>query len=120
MSNKDDLLQWICPRSVAINSPQANHLSLVNYHLSVHSSLLSCLIHSCGFIFDENLGFKKKYPPGTKFSSIPSFNCPVCGASKNQFEVKRDESEGGNPIPEGDFDPDGKIGKTLDVGTMGQ
>lgn len=65
---------------------------------------------SCGFIFDEELGFKKKYPPGTKFQSIASFNCPVCGASKNQFEIQKIE---GNPIPDGDFDPNGPIGKAF-------
>ena len=86
--------------------------------MTTDGELLQWICPSCGFIFDESLGFKKKYPPGTKFAEIPTFNCPVCGASKNQFEIKKDESEGGNPIPEGDFDPNGKIGKGLDVGSI--
>jgi hypothetical protein len=30
-------------------------------------NLMQWICPSCGFIFDESLGFKKKYPPGTKF-----------------------------------------------------
>ena len=77
---------------------------------SADSELVKWICPSCGFIFDEQLGFKKKYPPGTKFSSIPVFNCPVCGASKGQFELKK---ESGNPIPEGDTGADLPLGKAF-------
>lgn len=105
-------------RSAAIAASRAGHVSRSQLQMAADGDLLQWICPSCGFIFDESLGFKKKYPPGTKFAEIPTFNCPVCGASKNQFEIKKDESEGGNPIPEGDFDPNGKIGKGLDIGSI--
>ena len=105
-------------RSAAIAAPRAGHVSRSQLRMAADGDLLQWICPSCGFIFDESLGFKKKYPPGTKFAEIPTFNCPVCGASKNQFEIKKDESEGGNPIREGDFDPNGKIGKGLDIGSI--
>jgi len=47
----------------------------------------SCI--SCAYVYDEAKGFKKRIPPGTRFESMNTFACPVCGAAKNQFiEVK--------------------------------
>jgi|EP01040_Poterioochromonas_malhamensis_P002199 rubredoxin len=39
----------------------------------------------CAFVYDEEKGFKRRYPPGTKFEPLPTFMCPVCGAAKDQF-----------------------------------
>ena len=45
---------------------------------------------SCAYVFDEKQGFKKRIPPGTRFESLPTFMCPVCGAAKNQFKEVKD------------------------------
>mmetsp|Transcript_30480 Transcript_30480/g.51492 ORF Transcript_30480/g.51492 Transcript_30480/m.51492 type:complete len:113 (-) Transcript_30480:215-553(-) len=41
---------------------------------------------SCSYIYDEEKGFKKRYPPGTRFSTLEVFMCPVCGAAIDQFK----------------------------------
>ncbi|KAJ1434224.1 hypothetical protein B484DRAFT_394124 [Ochromonadaceae sp. CCMP2298] len=46
---------------------------------------------SCSYIYDEEKGFKKRYPPGTMFSSLTVFMCPVCGAAIDQFHPVADE-----------------------------
>lgn len=45
-----------------------------------------CLI--CGYIYDEAAGYPEaNIAPGTKWEDIPEdFVCPICGASKDQFE----------------------------------
>lgn len=51
------------------------------------------LVHyciSCEYEYDEAKGFKKRMPPGTRFRDVETFNCPVCGASINQFKVKEE------------------------------
>jgi rubredoxin len=40
---------------------------------------------SCSYIYDEEKGFKKRYPPGTRLRDLKVFMCPVCGAAKEQF-----------------------------------
>lgn len=42
----------------------------------------------CGYIYNEEEGDpENKIPPGTRFEDLPeSWLCPVCGASKDQFE----------------------------------
>ena len=40
---------------------------------------------SCAYIYDEEKGFKKRYPAGTKWASLQTFACPVCGAAKDKF-----------------------------------
>lgn len=40
---------------------------------------------SCAYVYDEEKGFKKRYPPGTKWASLKTFACPVCGAAKDKF-----------------------------------
>ena len=52
------------------------------------------LVHvciSCDYEYDEAKGFKKRMPPGTRFRDVETFNCPVCGASINQFKVKEEK-----------------------------
>ena len=40
----------------------------------------------CGWEYDESEGYED-YPAGTKFEDLPDdFECPVCGASKDDFE----------------------------------
>lgn len=51
---------------------------------------LKHLCPSCSFVYDEEKGFKKRYPAGTRFEDIPVFMCPVCGARKEQFVVVSD------------------------------
>ena len=42
----------------------------------------------CGYIYDSELGDPDSdIPPGTTFESLPDdWVCPVCGASKDEFE----------------------------------
>ena len=42
----------------------------------------------CGFLYDPETGDPSSdIGPGTPFEELPdSFICPVCGASKDQFE----------------------------------
>lgn len=48
---------------------------------------LKCNI--CNWIYDEELGAEKEgIEPKTKWKDIPQdWVCPVCGASKDQFEM---------------------------------
>ncbi|MCX8176516.1 MAG: rubredoxin [Candidatus Bathyarchaeota archaeon] len=43
----------------------------------------------CGYVYDEEKGDpENKIPKGTKFEDLPEdWYCPVCGASKDQFET---------------------------------
>ncbi|MGP3667336.1 MAG: rubredoxin [Candidatus Bathyarchaeota archaeon] len=43
----------------------------------------------CGYVYDEDKGDPEhNIPAGTKFENLPEdWYCPVCGASKDQFEV---------------------------------
>jgi rubredoxin len=45
-----------------------------------------CLI--CGYVYDPEKGDPENgVKPGTKFEDLPDdWTCPVCGASKDQFE----------------------------------
>ncbi len=42
----------------------------------------------CGYVYDPSVGDpKRNIPPGTDFKYLPDeWTCPVCGASKDQFE----------------------------------
>ena len=41
----------------------------------------------CGYIYDPGLGDPGGIKPGTPFEEIPDdWVCPICGASKDQFE----------------------------------
>jgi len=42
----------------------------------------------CGYLYDPESGDPKGgVPPGTPFEDLPEgWTCPVCGASKEQFE----------------------------------
>jgi rubredoxin len=42
----------------------------------------------CGYVYDEDEGDpESNVPPGTKWDDLPDgWTCPVCGASKNEFE----------------------------------
>jgi len=44
----------------------------------------------CGFIYEESLGYPKdNIQPGTLWQDVPStWQCPLCGASKNEFDLK--------------------------------
>jgi rubredoxin len=46
-----------------------------------------CLI--CGFIYDEEKGWPDDgIPPGTRWDDVPpTWTCPECGASKDDFEM---------------------------------
>jgi len=46
-----------------------------------------CVI--CGFIYDEAAGLpEENIPPGTRWEDIPpTWACPECGASKDDFEM---------------------------------
>lgn len=46
----------------------------------------TCVV--CGYVYDEEKGDPDGgIAPGTKFEDIPdSWVCPVCGASKSNFE----------------------------------
>ena len=43
---------------------------------------------NCGWIYDEALGLPDEgIAPGTRFEDLPEdWACPVCGASKDQFQ----------------------------------
>ena len=43
------------------------------------------LCPSCSYIYDESKGYKKKYPPGTKFTDIPVFLCPGSKSYEMEF-----------------------------------
>lgn len=47
---------------------------------------------TCGYVYDEDAGDEEYgIAPGTKFADLPAdFECPICGAAKDEFEV--DES----------------------------
>jgi rubredoxin len=42
----------------------------------------------CGYVYDPALGDpESNTPPGTAFEKLPAdWVCPVCGASKDEFE----------------------------------
>jgi rubredoxin len=42
----------------------------------------------CGYVYDPNAGDPENgIEPGTKFEDLPGdWTCPVCGASKDDFE----------------------------------
>ena len=42
----------------------------------------------CGYVYDPNQGDpESNIPAGTAFEDLPDdWTCPVCGASKDQFE----------------------------------
>jgi len=44
----------------------------------------------CGYIYDEAEGCDEQgVAPGTKWADVPdSFECPLCGAGKEDFELK--------------------------------
>jgi rubredoxin len=44
----------------------------------------------CGFVYDPAKGDpENNIPPGTPFENLPdTWVCPVCGASKDQFEAE--------------------------------
>jgi rubredoxin len=44
----------------------------------------------CGYIYDEEAGCDEQgVAPGTKWADVPDdFECPLCGASKDDFELK--------------------------------
>lgn len=44
----------------------------------------------CGYTYDPDRGDPEgNVPPGTPFEDLPDdWVCPVCGASKDQFELK--------------------------------
>lgn len=46
-----------------------------------------CLL--CGFIYDEEKGWPEDgISPGTRWDDVPlAWQCPECGASKNDFEM---------------------------------
>lgn len=46
----------------------------------------------CGYVYDESEGDPDSdVPPGTKWEDLPDdWVCPVCGASKDQFEKIED------------------------------
>ena len=41
----------------------------------------------CGWVYDENEGYPEgDIEPGTRFEDLPEdFECPLCGAGKDQF-----------------------------------
>ncbi len=41
----------------------------------------------CGYVYDPQVGDpSSNIPPGTPFENLPdTWNCPVCGASKEDF-----------------------------------
>jgi rubredoxin len=43
----------------------------------------------CGYIYDEEEGIPEEgIPPGTPFDDLPDdWVCPLCGASKSEFEL---------------------------------
>ncbi|MBN2655751.1 MAG: rubredoxin [Spirochaetales bacterium] len=47
----------------------------------------------CGYIYDEASGYPEgNIPPGTVWADVPSsFVCPLCGASKADFNEKEDD-----------------------------
>jgi rubredoxin-NAD+ reductase len=51
-----------------------------------HMAKYECLV--CGWIFDEDVGDPDGgIAPGTKFEDLPDdWVCPMCGASKSDFE----------------------------------
>lgn len=44
----------------------------------------------CGYVYDPQQGDPDNgVDPGTKFEDVPDdWDCPVCGASKDDFEVE--------------------------------
>ena len=42
----------------------------------------------CGYVYDPSLGDQENgVAPGTEFKDLPEdWDCPVCGAAKDQFE----------------------------------
>ena len=46
----------------------------------------------CGYIYDPEMGdIESNMPPGTPFEKLPdNWQCPVCGARKDEFEIVED------------------------------
>lgn len=53
------------------------------------------LCPGCGYVYDPTLGDPESgIAPGTAFEDIPEeWVCPLCGVTKDQFEVLEDEKE---------------------------
>lgn len=49
-----------------------------------------CIV--CGYVYDPEVGDPdNEIPPGTPFEELPdNWACPVCGASKSEFEKIED------------------------------
>ena len=58
----------------------------MNNHKGVTMTKWRCLI--CGYIYDPEEGDPKSgIKPGTAFEELPDdWICPICGATKDQFE----------------------------------
>lgn len=88
----------IIKRSNVMNGKYQSTLSLSNKAVTTNDSkdpvdapYLKHQCPSCSYIYDEEKGFKKRYPPGTRLASLQVFMCPVCGAAKDQFKVLDEE-----------------------------
>jgi rubredoxin len=44
----------------------------------------------CGFLYDEAAGWPEEgIPPGTRWADVPAtWNCPDCGAGKDDFDMR--------------------------------
>lgn len=99
------------PNSMLMQAYQRLYLSTDDLDMDGNAALKKYKCVSCAYIFDESIGFKKRFPPGlqlllvnclslivvfalgTIFANLATFMCPVCGAAKDQFvEIKDDNS----------------------------
>ncbi len=87
----------ICPRFV-VGLNYYHYLCICNYykniiHLIIYKSIMKKYVCTvCGYVYDPVEGDPDNgIEPGTAFEDIPdSWTCPVCGVSKEDFEVQED------------------------------
>lgn len=64
-----------------------------NYTSSDFMKRYMCLL--CGYIYDEEQGWPEEgIAPGTRWEDVPiNWQCPECGASKDDFEMVEIEKQ---------------------------
>ncbi len=69
-------------------------LSLLDQNKGVSWIMKKYVCSICGYIYAEAYGYPEgNISPGTKWADVPSsFVCPLCGASKSEFNEQEEES----------------------------
>lgn len=75
---------------IPVSNPLCMRIDQKGERSDIEEPYLKHACKSCAYIYDEEKGFKKRFPAGTRFKDLKTFACPVCGAAKDQFEVVKE------------------------------